>query len=370
MNVAIKRCVALFALTAFLWLPHGAAAEGIQTASRLQTAYFDNDLTMRMASLESELEALRRDKAKPAEGKSWSDCSCYRPGLILAADVLLIRPKRAGLDFGISDPDTDNNVQGPIESLALGSNAGVRGAIGYRTFSGWDAVFTYTHFDTDADRSVLAPEGGRIWMTRTAPASFNNNAAAAFATADLDYNVFDLEAGYVILPAESLPIRLFGGFRAAAIEQNFGVQYEGGTVVGERIQQQSTQVDAYGLRAGAETHWRLGRGWSVFGRAAGSVLVGDFSILYTENETGFGGQGNVDVNYHYSDILPMLDAAAGVSWQTGRLTWQAGYELTAVLNLDKAVNFTGAETINRGQMTNVGRDLALEGLFARLVCDF
>jgi hypothetical protein len=32
--------------------------------------------------------------------------------------------------------------------------------------------------------------------------------------------------------------------------------------------------------------------------------------------------------------------------------------------------FTGAETINRGQMTNVGRDLALEGLFARLVCDF
>ena len=126
-------------------------------------------------------------------------------------------------------------------------------------------------------------------------------------------------------------------------------------------------MDAYGLRAGAETHWQLGCGFSLFGRAAGAVLVGDFSITDIENEEDFGGQGDVAVTYKYSDILPVVDAAAGVSWETGRLTWQAGYELTAFLNLDKRVNFTGAESINRGQMTNVGNDLGLEGMFVRLV---
>jgi hypothetical protein len=284
----------------------------------------------------------------------------------VAADLLYIQPKRSGLDFGIADPNTDDNIQGSVKALGLESNAGLRGAIGYRTYSGWEIVFTYTHFDTDTHRSVVEPDEGRLWMTRTAPGSDNNHADSADAMAGLDYDIFDLDAGYIIYPTQCLPVRLFGGFRAAAIEETFGVRYTGGTVVGERIQHQSTQVDAYGLRAGAETHWQLCYGLSVFGRAAGSVLVGDFSITDIENEADFGGQGDVAITYKYSDVLPVLDAAAGVSWQTGRFTWQVGYELTAFMNLDKRVNFTGAETVNRGQMTNVGNDLGLEGVFVRL----
>lgn len=367
---AQKYCVLLFASALLISLAQPAQAETLRTASNLEASYFDHDLATRMAALETELEMLHCGQTEVTAGKAWDVCSCYRPGLILAADVLFIRPRRAGLDFAISDPNTDNNVEGPVESLELDSGIGVRGAIGYRTTSGWDAIFTYTHLDTDTERTVVEPENGFLWLTRTAPASYNNQADLAHAVADLNYDVFDLEAGYTVWPAASLPIRLFGGFRAAAIEQNFGVRYVGGTISGERIQQQSTQVDGYGLRGGAETQWLLGGGWSVFGRAAGSVLVGQFSILHTEDESGYAGQGNVDVTYRYHDVLPMLDAAAGVSWQSGRLTWQAGYELTAVLNLDQPVNFTGAETVSRGQMVNVGNDLVLEGLFARLICDF
>lgn len=367
---ATRSCPLLFAFTWLVFLAPSAQAETLRAASHLETSYFDHDLSTRMAALESELEILRRGHSAATAGKAWDGCPCNRPGLILAADVLVIRPRRTGLDFAISDPNTDNNVEGPVDALELDSRAGVRAAIGYRTANNWDVIFTYTHFDTDTERTVLEPEGGFLWLTRTAPASFNNHADLAEATADLNYDLFDLEAGYAMLAVESLPIRLFGGFRAATIEQNFGVRYVGGTIIGERVQHQNTQVDGYGLRAGAETHWQLGRGWSLFGRAAGSVLVGQFSILYTEDESGFGGQGNVDVTYRYYDVLPMLDAAAGVSWQTGRLTWQAGYELTAALNLDKPVNFSGAETINRGQMANVGNDLVLEGFFARMVYDF
>jgi hypothetical protein len=363
-------CVFLFVSALLLPLAQSAQAETLRAASNLEASYFDHDLATRMASLEAELEMLRRGQTEVTAGKAWDVCSCYRPGLILAADVLWIRPRRTGLDFAISDPNTDNNVEGPVESLELDSGVGVRGAIGYRTASGWDAIFTYTHLDTDTERTVVEPENGVLWLTRTAPASSNNHADLAQAVADLNYDVFDLEAGYTVWPAASLPIRLFGGFRAAAIEQNFGVRYVAGTVTGERVQHQSTQVDGYGLRGGAETQWLLGRGWSVFGRAAGSVLVGEFSILHTEDESGFPGAGNVDVTYRYHDVLPMLDAAAGLSWQSGRLTWQVGYELTAVLNLDHPVNFAGAETINRGQIVNVANDLVLEGLFARLICDF
>jgi len=370
MNLATRAGMFFLVLASFPLFPRTIEAEGSAGLTGLQPAYFDNDLSMRMAALESELESLRRDKYVSQGDNSGRDCSCFGPGLILAADFLYLRAKRGGLDFGISDPNTDDNVQGSVEALALESNPGIRGSIGYRTASGWDIVFSYTHFDTDAERSVEAPEAGLFWLTRTSPASFNNNAAAAFATANLNYNVFDVEAGYVILPASCLAMRFFGGFRWAAIEQKFAVRYIGGTVVEERIQDQSTQVDAYGLRAGVETHWGLGNGWSVFGRAAGAVLMGDFSIHDRESETGFGGAGNVDVTYHYRDVLPVLDAAAGISWQIGRLTWQAGYELTAFLNLDNRVTFSGAETISRAQMTNLSSDLGLEGLFARLIYSY
>jgi hypothetical protein len=331
------------------------------------SAPYESAIAARLASLESELDAMRETQYAPIKMDKGSACSCCRPGLIVAADLLYIQPKRGGLDFAIADPNTDDNVQGPVQSIELESNAGVRGSIGYRTVSGWEIAFTYTHFDTDADWSVTEPAGGQLWLTRSAPGSFNNDADTAFATAGLDYDLFDLEAGYTIHPAQCLPVRLFGGFRGATIEETFGVRYAGGTVVGERIQHQSTQVDAYGLRAGAETQWQLGYGLSVFGRAAGSVLMGDFSITDIEDERDFAGQGDVAVTYHYSDVVPVLDAAAGVSWQTGRMTWQLGYEMTAFFNLDQRVNFTGAETINRGQMTNVGNDLGLEGMFVRAV---
>ena len=366
-----RRAGALYlTLVSLLHLSGPPQAEGIGAVSGLPVAHAEQDFAMRMAALEPELEALRREKHSTWDQPPGHHGTGFASGLILAADVLYLRPRRGGLDFAISDPNSDNNVQGHVESLALDSNAGLRGAIGYRTVSGWDLVFRYTHFDTGTSRSVLRPEDGRLWMTRTAPGSLNNDADAAIASASLDLDVFDLEAGYLLTPAPSVPIRIFGGFRAAAIDEVFRVSYREGSVIEERIQRQDAQVDAFGLRAGAETHWRLGRRWSVFGRVAGSVLMGDFWIHYIEDEPAFQTVGNVDLTDRYRDVLPILEAAAGVSWQTGMLTWQAGYEMTAFLNSGQRVNLSGAQSYSLGQMTNVGRDLGLEGFFARLTLNY
>ncbi len=284
-----------------------------------------------------------------------------------SVDYLYWTARRNGLDFAILDADTDNNIEGQVQSLELESNSGVRASLGYRTACNWDLSFTYTHFDTDDARSVDAPGGGQLWLTRTNPASFNNASATAVAEASLDYDVFDIQAGYWLQPNEALSVRLFGGPRAITTEQAMDVRYAGGTITsGGRQQQQLTKMDGFGLRAGGEAHWHLCSMLSIFGSAAGSVLVGDFSVAYLENEPGLN-TGNVSTTNDYFNAVPGLDLAAGLNLNLNHFAVQTGYELTSLFNMDQRTNYTGAPTIARGDLTATSQDLLLDGLFVRLI---
>lgn len=293
------------------------------------------------------------------------DCGCTEYRVFGSVDYLFLKARRSGLDFAIADPNTDNNIEGPVQALELESASGFRSSIGYLTSDGWTVGFTYMHFGAEDQSIVAEPAGGRLWLTRSNPASFNNDADAANARAQLGLDVFDLEAGYWFYPCCATSVRLFGGVRGAVMEHDFLVDYTGGSVTGTRSQEHRVEMDGAGLRFGAEGHWHVRPCVSLFGRTAASVLVGDFSETYTEMEPI--ATGNVDITYKYFDIVPVLDLAAGLEWERGPLAIQLGYEISTWLNVDKKVNFTGAETINRGQFTDVNNSLGLEGWFARAI---
>lgn len=293
-------------------------------------------------------------------------CVCH-PGLFASADLLYWWPRRTGLDFAISDPNTDNDIEGPVQALEMGADSGVRASLGYVTGSQWDFVFTYTFFESNAQRSVTEPAGGRLWLTRTNPASGNNHADSATAAAGLSYDVFDLAAGRWFYPNRSTALRLFGGVRGATIDDQLTVNYQGGTVVGTRVQELHTQLDAIGLRAGGEGHWFLHDRFSLFCRTSASVLAGDYSLRYVENEAAFAGAGDVNISYQFYDVVPVLDVAAGLNLEMGRVALQVGYEAAAWFNFPQRTNFTGADAINRGNLTNTSTDLGLDGLFARVI---
>ena len=283
-------------------------------------------------------------------------------------DYLYWKARRGGLDFGILDPNNDNNIEGPVEALSLESASGVRANIGARIACNWDLGFTYTSFQTD-DRRSLEAGTGQLWLTRTNPGSFNNFATTAEAEAELDYQVFDIQAGYWFHPNDIASVRVFAGPRGADIEQAFDLTYSGGNVTGTRIQQQSTRLTGFGLRAGGEAHWRLGSALSLFGSAAGSVLVGELELEYLEQEAALSS-GNVATRVDSFETVPVLDVAAGINLTFGKLSFQTGYELSNWFNVDQRLNFTGSSTIMRGSLTPSAQDLLVDGLFVRMAYNY
>ena len=67
--------------------------------------------------------------------------------IVLDAEYILMRPRWQGADFGIADPNTDANPQGPVQSLGAGLSSGFRAGIGYHPgASPWELSLGYTFF--------------------------------------------------------------------------------------------------------------------------------------------------------------------------------------------------------------------------------
>jgi hypothetical protein len=294
-----------------------------------------------------------------------SDCQCVCPGAFFSADYLNWKPRRRGLDFAIADPDTDIHVEGRVESLELESKSGLRTTFGYLTASRWDVAFTYTYFHSRDERSLTAPSGSTLWAMRTHPDALDSNEAdSAAADATLKLHLYDLEAGRWFHPVQSSSLRLFGGIRLATIDQQWAIDYQGGNTLfnGHHIGQ-NTSMEGFGLRAGGEAHWYLRRRLSAFGRLAGSVLLGNFSSSYEEENSQ-----DVDIVDEYFQTVPVTEVALGVNWHGGWLTVQAGYELAAWLNMSERVNFHGdGGFANESSLSNGSNDLGLDGYFIRLI---
>lgn len=284
---------------------------------------------------------------------------------VASVDYLNWKARRSGMDYAIVDPNTDNNIEGIIESMEFDNEGGIRASIGKRLACGWDTAATYTGYNTDDYRTLSAPAGGQLWLTRTNPASFNNAAASAVAQASLDYDVVDLEAGYWFHPNDVISFRVFGGSRGAWTRQATQIDYTGGTVTGTRTQIQRSRMNGFGFRAGGMAHWRMGCALSLFGSASASALVGDFEIEAIESE-GIAS-GNVSATSSFYDAVPNLELATGIDLTLRNVSLQTGYEFSSWMNLDQRMNFTGSSTIGRGNLGPSARDLILDGVFLRLV---
>ena len=101
---------------------------------------------------------------------------------------------------------------------------------------------------------------------------------------------------------------------------------------------------------GAETQWNTRWGLGLFGRLAGSVLVGNFDVQQQEIDEVEGTI--LDFANEYYQAVPAIDAAAGAAWTCGAWHVAGGYEMTSWFNL--------------AQIERASYDLILDGFFLRL----
>lgn len=319
-------------------------------------------------ALAAEVAALRQrlDELESTAKAGTLDCEPICPGWKVSTEFLAWRLHRRDLDFAIATNDSALAVgAGTIQELGFDNDPGLRVGLARQLASGWELGFTYTYFYTAASADAAEPAGGNLWATRSHPALYEE-AATANAFSSLKYHVFDLEASYQCVLSPWASVKMFGGPRWATIDQQFRVAYDGRDFSNASVSH-PVNLNAFGLRLGVAGEWQIGHGFSLFGRGAGSVMYGRFDSQLVETNLS-GVQSIVSVRDEYGQALPVLEAAAGLSWRYRGVELSVGYEITDWINAGDRSAFVDGN--DEGLYSPSSTDLLLEGLFARCVWTF
>jgi hypothetical protein len=304
------------------------------------------------ASVPLEASAGTDNTSQQSDAQLWDDFARHRhSGLVGSAEWLSWTAHRQGLDFAsFVNPIWLTPVS--VASLDYARDSGLRVGLGYRLHDGWDVGWNYTRFETDDSAAVhdLLHPGLELMSTQSVLDVVNESVSAS---SNLRLNVHDLEVGRWIEVGESMDMRLFGSFRWANVSQDFDSVYTYRDLAHHLITgtiANSTDMNAFGLRFGVQGDWCLRPNWRLFGRTAGSVLLGSFDTVQQEVDAAQGTL--LDFHNSSSHAVPVLEAAAGVSWNRGPWEVSAGYELSTWFNMADA--------------DRSSYDLIFDGFFVRL----
>ena len=219
-------------------------------------------------------------------------------------DYLNWSARRSGLDFASFVSATVPTAL-PTASVSLDFDRadGFRGGIGYRFGNGWNVSWTCTYFRAENRETVTAGTAGlaadpELIATQSyleTGKTFKLPMNSVIADGALQVNIQDFEAQWSSCLNDTVGFTAFGGFRWARISQNFNMIYDYGFGVGGI--NLPNNMDAGGIRLGAEIEWRSTCGLRVFGRAAESVLVANFQTRQHEVDpaTAVNSDVNIDV---------------------------------------------------------------------------
>jgi hypothetical protein len=284
------------------------------------------------------------------------------PAFLVSAEYLLIRPSRRPNDFAIIDPANDLTPIGRVRAVNFDTSSGIRASIGYRAAgSAWESLFTYTYVHADGDRQAFAPDGGLIYPTLTRP-GLVDNALAGAAGLSLNYHLYDLEAARRACLADAFAFRLGFGVRVAMIDHDLAAFYDGGDAAGALVRNR-IDFDGAGPMVGGEGQWLLGRGFRLFGRARGALVVGDHTSRL--EETNFGGLVvNAAVRERVVQTVPVLEMATGLAWEYRHVRLSVGYEVANWFGLIDSPSFV--DDFAEGKLGRRRGDLGLEAIFFQL----
>ena len=249
-------------------------------------------------------------------------------------DYLNWLARRSGMDFA----SFLNGARAPVatESLDFDRASGIRTGLGYRFSNGWDVVWNYTYFHVDGQQTATANAAAAGNPALIATQSFLSNGqtfnvpvTSITAAGGLTLNIQDFEAEWSSCLNDTVGFKAFGGFRWAKIDQNFNnaYTYAGGT----GNVSLPNNMDAEGIRLGAEIEWRTCCGLRVYGQVAESVMVADFRTR--QHEVDPAANIDIDVSSNSTVVVPDFEASFGVAYARGPWELRAGYEMSDWFNM-------------------------------------
>jgi hypothetical protein len=285
-------------------------------------------------------------------------------GLYFTGDYLLLRPARNALDYAIQSTNLTQTPGGVVESADWHTESGFRVGTGFRIpGQDWTFGITYMNISSHDNEATAAPAGGTLYATLTRGGSFDQvDTASAFS--NLTFNVIDLDFSHRIKCSDCFNLTVFGGGRFAWINQELNATYNGGPdhATNDNV---STPVffNGAGLTIGGQGEWSVWHGVSLYARARGSLLSGQFRDSVTET-TNNNSVVIVNVSEKFDQIVPVAEMGLGLSYCCEHWHVSVGYELQNWFGMVNSLDFADASNI--GKPSRRTSDLSLEGLAVQL----
>jgi hypothetical protein len=378
------------------------------------TAYEIKDLKERVTALE---ENRGTGSAVPHAARPEAK---HGSGLFVTVEPIYWKATQKGMTYAIKG--TNNSLLGVQIGLddsrskkpVLDWAWGVRLGLGYDfRRDGWDLYTTWTHYRNDAHSNTTISTDAQgasgsdyispFWIAKLFPVNYPGLVNSAKAHWKLNLELIDFELGREFFISKWLTLRPFIGGRVAWINQDYNLKfvrnpsssfpiYPAGNSSTWNIDMEN-DFWGIGIRAGLNTKWLLGGGWSIYGNAAVSILDGHFNNKFEQEATGTGTINNVipHISISTSDSfenkdrihtdVAIADLSLGLRWETlfakekALFALWAGYEQHIFFEQNQFMNYqydftvVGAPIEGPNYYTN-GSSLTTHGLVLGLEFGF
>jgi len=268
---------------------------------------------------------------------------------------------------------TVSYAMGDMKSADFGWNPGFRASLGYFNAPKFYEFFLqYTWLRTTGHDSEIAPDAPNVYLNGTWPHIFTAPLLSARSRISNNYNILDLLVDRVFIPNPHLRLRIYGGFTAAFIGQNWHLKYISQDSETNLFNRWRFRGGGFKLMTGFDWFWR--KDFYVTAKTSLASLIGRYKNRAYQESTLLP-QGPVrDLIFKDIRLAHNFMFLLGPSYQknlcNSRIEVFAGYEFSTWFNLHEIYRSTaGASDVAKETWLNRGV-FSLHGLTTRLTYDF
>ncbi|NDD58447.1 MAG: hypothetical protein EBZ47_04235 [Chlamydiae bacterium] len=299
--------------------------------------------------------------------------------LCITGDLLIWQSHVNGLGYGVKSASSSNLSTSQTKEMHFNWDPGFRVGLGYNLpHDGWDLHAYYTNFYNKATGTTNSFNQSYLYPVANDPYFYvYSNPSSIQGKWQLNLNMIDLEMGREFFVSKWLILRPFLGLRNAWIHQRFfsntnHLYLSSNNNFYDYHFEAKSKYWGIGLRPGLDTQWGLGKGFSVYGNSAFSILYGFFQMQQKQ----YNEAANLDYieymnNYHSMRIARAIaETELGLRWETMFAKDQCHFSIQVAWenmiffgqnDFDRFVSSSqpGVYVANQGDLTIQGYSLGL-----------
>ena len=297
--------------------------------------------------------------------------------IYIEGEALIWQAEEDNLTYIYTGNNSGGQTNRDLQTVDFNWDWGFRVGMGYNApRDGWDINLYWTHIQNKAHGSEHAGSNNSLFPVWSDAANvFDGTINSAKAHWHNHLNQVDLQLGREFYAGRCLEVRPFVGLRSDWIYQKYNVEMNGTeSIVGTPLEQEAelkSRFWGFGFVAGFNTTWLLKSGFSLYGDADISVLMGFFDV----DQNGTQNDSDIwSIVKSFRSGKTIIDLGLGLKWSrlfcdnAFGLTLKAGYEYHQFFNQNQ---FTFSNGNTDLELFNpIGGDLSYQGAIGSIQFDF